>query len=112
MTRSSYWLWLSIALILLLPSAAGRFILDLAGGVLITLLALPLILAGGGWLGWKFLQSKMTTCKACGISSMSNSNTCPICGTNKSGENNNSNELIDASNATIDIQAESIDKVN
>ena len=39
-------------MLLLLPTAAGRVLLDLAGGLLITLLALPIVLGGLGvdWL--------------------------------------------------------------
>ena len=36
-------LWLLLLGLLLLPTAAGRVLLDLAGGLLITLLALPVI---------------------------------------------------------------------
>lgn len=59
-------LWIAVLGLLLLPTAAGRVLLDVAGGLVLVLLALPLILGGVGWLGWKVLQSRMTTCGVCG----------------------------------------------
>lgn len=52
MPRSSSLLWIGLLLLILLPTAAGRVLLDVAGGLLLVLLALPLILGGAGWLGW------------------------------------------------------------
>ena len=63
-------LWLLLLGLLLLPTAAGRVLLDLAGGILLVLLALPVLLAGLGWVGWKVLQSRVRTCEACGLSTM------------------------------------------
>ena len=48
MNRPPAVLWIGVVLLLLLPTAAGRFLLDLAGGVLLALLALPLIFSGLG----------------------------------------------------------------
>ena len=45
-------LWVLLLVLLLLPTAAGRVLLDLAGGLLITLFALPIVLGGLGWIGW------------------------------------------------------------
>ena len=56
MNRPPAVLWIGVVLLLLLPTAAGRLLLDLAGGVLLALLALPLILSGLGWIGWKLLS--------------------------------------------------------
>ena len=50
MNRSPAVLWIGVVLLLLLPTAAGRLLLDLAGGVLLALMALPLILSGLGWI--------------------------------------------------------------
>ena len=52
MNRPPALLWL-LLLLLLLPTAAGRVLLDLAGGVVLVLIALPLLLTGVGWIGWK-----------------------------------------------------------
>ena len=59
MNRPPAVLWIGVVLLLLLPTAAGRLLLDLAGGVLLALLVLPLILSGLGWIGWKLLQSRI-----------------------------------------------------
>ena len=61
MNRPPALLWI-VLLLLLLPTAAGRVLLDLAGGLLLIALVLPFVLAGVGWIGWKLLQSRMVTC--------------------------------------------------
>ena len=55
MNRPPAIVWL-VLLVLLLPTAAGRILLDVVGGVALVLVAVPLILTGLGWIGWKLLQ--------------------------------------------------------
>ena len=76
MNRPPAVLWIGVVLLLLLPTAAGRLLLDLAGGVLLALLALPLILSGLGWIGWKLLQSRMISCTACGATGLKGAAVC------------------------------------
>ena len=115
MSRSSPLLWLTIFLILLLPSAAGRLVLNLASGLMLALLIGPLIIAGVGWVGWRVLQANMVKCEVCGISTYKSSGQCPFCGSNLNDsekirkETNQSNSTIPASTATIDIKAEEAD---
>ena len=112
MNKPSPLIWLTLALIFLLPTAAGRFLLDLAGGLMIAFLALPILLTGLGWLGWRALQSKMVTCEVCGVRSFVDSGLCPMCGselpnTNKSSAAKTKLETsLPASAATIDVIAE------
>ncbi len=114
MTRTPQLLWLALLFILLLPTAGGRFLLDLAGGVLITLITISLLIAGAGWIGWRILQSKLVKCEVCGMSSINNSSQCPFCGSNLIINNTSNNQPQDASSvpassATIDIKVESSD---
>ncbi len=117
MNRPSPVIWLALIFICLLPTAAGRFLLDIAGGLLLFLLAIPILLTGAGWLGWRFLQSRLTQCTVCGTSILSSAEECPICGADlssqkKSGNQNISSESrssIPASSATIDITAKDAD---
>ena len=108
-------LWLLLLALLLLPTAAGRVLLDLAGGLLITLLALPVVLGGLGWIGWKVLQSRVRTCEACGLSTMTTHAQCPACGSTlparKSGASTEKavDDSLPASDVTIDIKAEDVD---
>lgn len=107
-------LWLLLLGLLLLPTAAGRVLLDLAGGLLLTLLALPVVLGGVGWIGWKVLQSRIKTCEACGLSTMTTEAQCPACGALlPSKQSASSTSAVDdsrpASDVTIDIKAENID---
>ena len=108
MNKISPLIWLFIFLIILLPSAFGRFVLDVAGSLLFLFLLLPIFLTGAGWIGWKILQSKMQSCKTCGASYMKNNLNCPICGSINIQEKNTSNSSKDdnsvpASSVTIDI---------
>ena len=108
-------LWVLLIALLLLPTAAGRILLDLAGGLLITLFALPVVLGGLGWIGWKVLQSRVTTCEACGLSTMTTDAQCPACGSLLPAKNSGGStakavdDSLPASDVTIDIKAEDVD---
>ena len=106
-------LWIAVVLLLLVPTAAGRLLLDLAGGLLLTLLALPLILSGLGWIGWKLLQSRMVTCTACGATGLKGSAVCAVCGTpfaSAGGQSASaSTSSMPASDVTIDVVAQDVD---
>ena len=108
-------LWIALLALLLLPTAAGRVLLDVAGGLVLVVLAVPLILGGVGWIGWKVLQSRMTTCPACGTVNLSGSGTCQMCGAelsaewNQNAKNSVADDSVPASAATIDISAEELD---
>jgi hypothetical protein len=111
MQRPFPWLWvLLLALLLLAPGPAGRLVLDLLGGITLTLLLLPLLLAGAGLVAWKVLQSRLRTCPACGLSSLG-TEVCPACGTSLDGSaavTRPSAESIDASDVTIDVVARTV----
>lgn len=113
MNRPPAVLWIAIILLLLVPTAAGRVLLDLAGGLLLTLLALPLILSGLGWIGWKLLQARMITCSACGATGLKGSAVCGVCGTPYAGAANSpdtpSVASMPASDCTIDVDAQEVD---
>ncbi len=113
MLRSSRLIWLGILLIILLPSAFGRLLIDLAGGIIILSLLLPIGIAGLGWIAWRSFQSKLVTCQVCGISSIPNNNQCPLCGAPIIEKKDAMNESsVSASDATIDIKPLEIDLEN
>ncbi len=105
MNRSSTFLWLLLILIFLVPTTTGRAILDVAGGLFIGLLSLPFILGGIGWISWRILQSRMVKCELCGVTSFSNNNQCPICGSIQKNKSK-SEVTISANSAIIDVKAE------
>ena len=113
MNRPPAVLWIAVVLLLLVPTAAGRLLLDLAGGVLLALLALPLILSGLGWIGWKLLQSRMISCTACGANGLKGAGVCTVCGTPypSAGDNPASATApsTPASDLTIDVVAQDVD---
>jgi len=109
MNKPSSLIWMVLILLVILPASAGKFLLDLAGGIFLIITLIPLILGGFGWIAWKRIQSKLQTCEACGSSFINNQIICPICGTNISN-NKDSLENIPASAATIDIKSEDIDR--
>jgi len=108
MNKPSSLIWMVFILLLIIPTPAGKFIIDLAGGIFLLITILPLILGGVGWLAWKRIQSKVHTCEACGSSFLNIQSICPICGANIKNTKNNL-ENTPASAATIDIKSEDID---
>ena len=90
-------------LILILPTPAGKFIIDLAGGIFLLITCIPLILGGLGWIAWKRIQSKVKTCENCGSSFINNQIICPVCGKTIINTKD-SLDNIPASAATIDIK--------
>ncbi len=110
MNKTNNLIWILLLILILLPTTAGRFIIDIAGGLMIFFLTLPIFLGGLGWLGWKLIQNKMITCEICGTTSFNQKGTCPMCG-KKNGTSKNSDFLNSnpASSATIDITAEDVD---
>ena len=108
MNKPSSLVWMVFILLIILPTPAGKLIIDLAGGIFLIITIIPLILGGIGWFTWKKIQSKLQTCEACGSSFLTSQMICPICGTNIK----NTADIIDnipASAATIDIKSEDID---
>ncbi len=108
MNKPSSLIWMVFILLVILPTPAGKLILDLAGGIFIIITLIPLILGGIGWFTWKNIQSKLQTCEACGSSFLNNQKMCPICGATMNS-NEDMLENIPASAATIDIHSEDID---
>ena len=108
MNKPSTLIWMAFILLLIVPTPAGKFIIDLASGIFLLITIIPLILGGIGWLAWKRIQSKIQTCESCGSSFINNQTNCPICGTNIINTKDNL-ENIPASSATIDIKSENID---
>ena len=106
MFKPSSLIWIVFIVLIILPTPAGKFIFDLAGGIFLIFTIIPLVLVGVGWFSWKKIQSKLQTCAACGASFLDSQIICPICGeTNR----NNNHENIPASAATIDIKSEDVD---
>ena len=113
MNRTPALLWIAVVLLLLVPTAAGRLLLDLAGGLLLALLAIPLILSGLGWIGWKLLQSRMVSCTACGATGLKGTGICAVCGTPYANAEASSGVAAASSSPacdlTIDVIAQDVD---
>ena len=108
MNKPSSFIWMVFILLLVLPSPAGKFIIDLAGGIFLLITIIPLILGGVGWFAWKRIQSKVQTCEGCGSNFLNDQLICPICGQSTNMKQDRF-ENIPASAATIDIKSENID---
>ena len=115
MGRLSPLVWL-VALLLLLPTPVGRALIDVIGGVALVLLALPVILGGVGWIGWKVLQSRMQVCPNCGSASFQATPVCAVCGSafSKAETSSVANSQVEvdstpASSVTIDVTAEDVE---
>lgn len=112
--RSIPWLWIAVgALLLLGPGPAGRLLIDVLGGITLTVLLLPLLLGAAGWVGWQILQRRLRTCQACGFTSMGG-DVCPACGTpyvvnsGPSGAGPSAPPEIDARDVIIDVTASEV----
>jgi len=125
MERRIPWLWIGVAAALLLvPTSAGRLLLDVIGGVTLTLLFLPLLLLGVGLIGWQLVRRRLRTCTNCGFTSFG-SEVCPACGSAFDGGDSagsvasaasgsffwrpSSQEEINASDVTINVDAVNLD---
>jgi ribosomal protein L32 len=115
MSRSLPWGWIALAaFLLLLPGPAGRLLLDLIGGLTLTLLLLPLLAGGAALIGWQVLRSRLQVCTACGIASLDR-NVCPACGTSRAAGEASAPDAsvfgvggldeVDARSATITVDA-------
>mgnify|MGYP004414286187 CR=1 FL=1 len=107
MSKPSSLIWMGLILLLIFPTPAGKFIIDLAGGIFLFVTLIPLIIGAIGWFSWKRIQSKIQSCDACGSSFFNSQITCPICG-NDLKMSKDIFENIPASAATIDIKSEDI----
>ncbi len=107
MNKPSSLIWMVLILLIIFPTPAGKFIIDLAGGIFLFMALIPLILGGIGWFSWKKIQSTIQTCDSCGSSFFNSQISCPICGKNKT-TSKDILENIPASAATIDIKSEEI----
>ena len=74
MNRPPAIVWL-VLLVLLLPTAAGRILLNVVGGLALVLVAVPLILTGLGWIGWKLLQMQAENTQQSTVGSRTESST-------------------------------------
>ena len=106
--------WL-LALLLLLPTTAGRALVGVFGGAALLLLSLSLVLGGLGWLGWKRMQSQFKVCGDCGATNIGSATVCVACGSaldigsQPSAKRSFEADDPPASSATIDITAEDVD---
>ena len=112
MGRPFPWLWLLLALLLLAPTPAGRLLLDLLGGLTLTLLLLPLLAGGAALIGWQILKRRLRTCPSCGTVSLGQA-VCPACGTlldpSAGGGSDIGSIEIDPRNVTINVEATDVE---
>jgi hypothetical protein len=80
MERRIPWLWIGVAAALLLvPTPVGRVLLDVIGGLTLTLLLLPLLAGAVALIGWQLVRRRLRTCPSCGFASLG-TEICPACG--------------------------------
>lgn len=111
MSRPLPWFWIALAaVLLLLPMPVGRFLLDLLGGLTLTLLLLPLLAGAAVWIGWQVLRSRLRPCPVCGVSSLA-VEICPACGASMQADGAATSGFassvsdLDASQMTINVEA-------
>ena len=104
------WTWIVVAaLLLVIPGPVRRLLLELAGGLTLLMVMLPLLAAGFGLLAWQFYRRRFRNCANCGMVSLGTSQ-CPSCGFDLdssavgAGFGSKGDEL-DASDVTINVSA-------
>jgi hypothetical protein len=124
MQRPTPWLWILLLLLLVLaPVPAGRFLLDLLGGITLLLILLPVFFGVAGFVAWQLLRRRLHTCSACGFTSL-DMTVCPACGTpvdpapagsamgperSSAARHAPGSPELDASDVTIDVEVVEVD---
>ena len=85
-----------------------KFIFSLLGNFLILLFLTPILLLVIAFLIINSFKSKFKVCTNCGTTLISDSESCMYCGSNFSKIENKKDYSEDASNETIEIEAEEI----
>ena len=85
-----------------------NFLLSFLGNILILLFLTPILLIGIALLGINSLKSKFKVCKDCGMTIVSEGESCLYCGSSNGEIENNKNYSENASIETIEIEAEEI----
>ena len=85
-----------------------NFLLSLLGNILILLFFVPILFIILAFLGINSFKSKFKVCTNCGTTLISESERCLYCGSNFNKIENNQNYSENASNETIEIEAEEI----
>ncbi|MEB3261765.1 MAG: hypothetical protein VKK94_02270 [Cyanobacteriota bacterium] len=100
------WFWIALGGLLLLlgPGRAGRLLIDLLGGITLTLLLLPLLLGAAGWIGWQLLRQQLRTCDVCGFTRVGGE-VCPACGAASAVAEGGDDSGPDVRQMTIDVVA-------
>ena len=98
----------SIIFFLVISFFGFNFLIGLLGNILILIVLTPLLLIGLAFLGINSFKTKLKVCTNCGATTLSNSQSCLYCGSNLSESENIKNLNEDASNETIEIEAEEI----
>jgi hypothetical protein len=103
------WTWIVVAaLLLVIPGPVRHLLLELAGGITLLVVMLPLLAAGFGLLAWQFYRRRIRNCANCGMVSLGTSQ-CPACGSDLDsgavGGVGSKGEELDASDVTINVSA-------
>ncbi len=98
----------SIVTFLIISFFGINFFFSLLGNILILLFLTPILLIGIAFLGINYFNSKLKICTNCGSKVISNSEICLYCGSNLNDGVKNKNVSDNASNETIEIEAEEI----
>ena len=98
----------SIIFFIIISFFGFNFLFSLLGNILIVLFLTPIILLVIAFLIITSFKSKFKVCTNCGTTLISDSESCLYCGSNFSEIENKKDYSEDASNETIEIEAEEI----
>ena len=98
----------SLVILIVIPIFGFNFLISFVGNILLLLFLIPLLLLVLVFMGFNSYKSKINTCSNCGAISLGYSKICMNCGADL--ENINKKNQLDkqASESTIDVNAEEI----
>ena len=98
----------SSIIFLILPIFGFQFLLSLFGNILLLLILIPILLFVILFLSLNSLKSNINQCPGCGNTIIGFNTNCPYCGTDVSLKNQTKSPIGNASDETIEVEAEEV----
>ena len=96
----------SLILLIVVPIFGFNFLVSFLGNILLLIFLVPILIFLIAFISLNSLKSQVKTCSQCGTISLGANNTCMNCGSDLG--TNNSKNLKNPSETTIEIKAEEV----
>ena len=98
----------SSIILFIVPIVGFKSLVSLFGNILILIFLIPFLLFLVILVGFNFLKSSINQCPTCGNTIMGFTDQCPYCGSNTDLNLQTNSQETNASNETIEVEAEEI----